>query len=158
MKEFRDPWSGGEDHTIKIYISDDNSNELIVDQFAISLNGQGGGWVSINIIPFLKMTASEYAGLLNSLSSIDTVEEVYGLKQKELGIYLRPLIPLFSIQSSNTVIDLVYEDSYNPYSLRKVDLSDNSIIESLSTYKECARFIIKTLIEFYDKNKDKVAQ
>lgn len=156
MKEFRDAWNGGEDHTIKIYISDDNSNELIIDQFVISLNGQGGGWLSINIIPFLKMTASDHAGLLNSLSSIDTVEEVYELKQKESGLYSRPIIPLFSIQSSNTLIDLVYESGYNPYSLRKVDLSDNSIIEILSTSKECARFIIKTLIEFYDKNKDKV--
>lgn len=159
MKEFRDAWGGEDDHIIRIYISDNDSNKLIIDQFIIALNGQGHIFLSIDIIPFLKMTVSEHTSLLNSLSSIDTVEEVYELKRKELGLYLRPIIPLFSIQFSNTVIDLVCEDDdCYPYSLREIELSDNSINESLTMSKESACFIIKTLIEFYEKNKDKVTQ
>lgn len=155
-KEFRE--LDGEDRTTYIYLSDDN-NTLVVHQSIIWLKGQGFSTVLIDTIPFLKMTVEEYTDLLNSLSNIDSVKKTYELKQKELGFYSKPLIPLFSIQFSDIIIDLVYYHEYSDggrYFLRKIDTSDNSVIDTITLSGDSTRFVIETLIAFYDKNKDKV--
>lgn len=162
MKNFNECGIFGDDYTYDIDIVFVNSvPQLKILQGVCGLNGSCARIINLNIMDILAMTESELADLndciSNRLSDI-TIGNIYTARKHEVGLYLKPILPLFSYTKNNLMVELVYDENEecDGYCLRKVDVNKAIVIERINLSCGAARFIMKTILEFYNKNKDKV--
>lgn len=134
---------------------------LRITQACTAINATTSKNFDIDIMALLNIKLPEvemmYECYNNQIpNNLSCQSDNYGMTQANMGRYSIFVDPLCQFYFPNHVVELGYDDNkLGGFYLRKLD-SKNSVYEYMELTRDSAYFIMGVIIQFYEKNKDKV--